>query len=169
MTEMDGSIEGVSGNTPSYRERLWPSVGVWLFWLLMTTSLGIAYGRVYGYIIGIIIGILSSILAVIALSFSSPIIEVDELVVRAGAARLPLRFVGEIIELGKENTTQSLRNRAHHNAFFLTRGWIRESILIAVTDEQDPHPYWQISTRNPTTLSESIREAKLGAGGSSEQ
>ena len=35
------TTEGIDGKNPVYQERLWPSLGQWIFALIMTSSLGI--------------------------------------------------------------------------------------------------------------------------------
>jgi len=157
--------EGQDGSINYYSERLWPGIGICAFLTLMTVSLGIAYGHAYGNAIGFLIGTFSTLLAVGSLFLTAPVIRVDDQVLRAGKARLPLRFVGAVHSLDKSATKTALRSTAHRQAFLLVRSWIDDSIVVTVTDTSDPHPYWHLSSRKIEALLNSIESAKMATGG----
>jgi hypothetical protein len=146
------TTEGIDGKTPVFRERLWPSVGQWVFVLVMTSSLGIAYGRAYGNDLGLMVGIAATILLGIGIVVNTPLIQIDELNFRVGRARLPLQFVGEIQKLDDQQSRRARSTDANSNAHFQLRGGIKNTVIVEVTDPQDPHPYWQVSTRKPDEL-----------------
>ena len=146
------TTEGIDGKTPVFRERLWPSVGQWVFVLVMTSSLGIAYGRAYGDDLGLMVGIAATILLGIGIVVNTPLIQIDELNFRVGRARLPLQFVGEIQKLDDQQSRRARSTDANSNAHFQLRGGIKNTVIVEVTDPQDPHPYWQVSTRKPDEL-----------------
>ena len=154
------TTEGVDGKNPVYRERLWPSIGMWLFAFVMTSSLGIAYGRAFGNELGLIVAIFTTIAVAIGLSVNAPIIQVDELNFRVGRARLPLQYVGKNIKLDGQQSRRARSTDANSNAHFQLRGGIKGSVIVEVTDPQDPHPYWQVSTRNPDALISALNNAK---------
>lgn len=146
------AIEGIDGEQVIYRERLLPPISTWVLIVFMTVSLGIAYGYVYGLTIGTWVSIASTFI-VFAVTYSiSPVLHVDELVLRVGNARLPRKFVGSPKILDKTQTLKSRRSHTHRDAYLVMRASIPESIVIEVRDEEDPHPYWQFSTRNPGAL-----------------
>jgi len=151
--------EGKDGAVVTYRERVFPSIGMWSFTLLMTLSLGLAYGRAYGANTGLAVAMATSSVAVIALLVNSPLLVIDDKVVRAGNARLPLCYVGTVKVLDKTATARARSKRAHPNAFYSLRAGISESLLIEVTDTEDPHPYWQVSSRNAHAVADAIRLA----------
>jgi hypothetical protein len=154
------TTEGVDGKSPTYQERLWPSVGQWTFAFIMTASLGIAYGRAYGMDLGVIVGISATILVAIGLIVNAPLIQVDELVFRVGRARLPLQYVGKIQKLDEEQSRRARSTDANSNAHFQLRGGIKNTVIVEVTDPQDPHPYWQVSSRNPDALINALSATK---------
>jgi hypothetical protein len=154
------TTEGVDGKSPTYQERLWPSVGQWTFVFIMTASLGIAYGRAYGIDLGVIVGVAATILVTIGLIVNTPLIQVDELVFRVGRARLPLQYVGKIQKLDEEQSRRARSTDANSNAHFQLRGGIKNTVIVEVTDPQDPHPYWQVSSRNPDALISALSAAK---------
>jgi hypothetical protein len=154
------TTEGVDGKSPTYQERLWPSVGQWTFAFIMTASLGIAYGRAYGMDLGSIVGIAATILVTIGLIVNTPLIQVDELNFRVGRARLPLQYVGKIQKLDEEQSRRARSTDANSNAHFQLRGGIKNTVIVEVTDPQDPHPYWQVSSRNPDALINALNATK---------
>lgn len=145
-------VEGIDGKQVIYHERLLPSIWTWILIVFMTVSLGIAYGYVYGVTFGIWLTIASTLGVFVVTYLISPIIQVDELVLRVGNARLPRKYVGSPKVLSPEQTTKSRRSHTHRDAYLVMRASVAESIVIEVQDEQDPHPYWQFSTRNPAAL-----------------
>jgi hypothetical protein len=153
------TTEGIDGKTPVFRERLWPSVGQWVFVLVMTSSLGIAYGRAYGNDLGLMVGIAATILLGIGIVVNTPLIQIDELNFRVGRARLPLQFVGKIQKLDDQQSRRARSTDANSNAHFQLRGGIKNTVIVEVTDPQDPHPYWQVSTRKPDELIAALQKA----------
>jgi hypothetical protein len=126
----------------------------------MTASLGIAYGRAYGMDLGLIVGIAATILVTIGLIVNTPLIQVDELNFRVGRARLPLQYVGKIQKLDEEQSRRARSTDANSNAHFQLRGGIKNTVIVEVTDPQDPHPYWQVSSRNPDALINALNATK---------
>jgi hypothetical protein len=154
------NTEGVDGKNPVFQERLWPSLGMWVFAFIMTTSLGIAYGQAYGSQLGLFVAIFTTLAIAIGLVVNTPLIQIDELNFRAGRARLPLAYVGKIQKLDDQQSRRARSTDANSNAHFQLRGGIKNTVIIEVTDPQDPHPYWQISTRNPDLLIAVLSSAK---------
>ena len=155
--------EGTTGKDPVYTERLWPSIGMWSFALIMTVSLGIAYGRAYGINLGIVVGAAASALVIFGLLKSTPTIRVDELNFEVGKARMPLKFIGKIQILDEAQSRRARSTDAHKDAHFQLRGGIKQTLIVEITDQTDPHPYWQISTRNPKQLVEILLAGKSSA------
>jgi len=156
------TTEGVDGKIPVFQERLWPSVGMWIFAFLMTTSLGIAYSQAYGKELGFMVAIATTLAVGIGLIVNTPLIQVDELNFRVGRARLPLQFVGKIQVLDDAQSRRARSTDANSNAHFQLRGGIKSSVIVEVSDPQDPHPYWQVSTRKPDLLIAALTNAKTG-------
>lgn len=154
------TTEGADGNSPVFQERLWPSLGQWVFAFIMTSSLGIAYGRAYGTDLGILVGMVATIVVTIGLIVNTPLIQIDELNFRVGRARLPLHYVGKIQKLDEEQSRRARSTDANSNAHFQLRGGIKNTVIVEVTDAQDPHPYWQVSTRKPDVLIAALNSAK---------
>jgi hypothetical protein len=156
------TTEGIDGKTPVFKERLWPSIGMWVFAFIMTTSLGIAYSQAYGTELGLIVAISTTLAVAVGLIVNTPLIQIDELNFRVGRARLPLQYVGKIQVLDDAQSKRARSTDANSNAHFQLRGGIKSSVIIEVTDPQDPHPYWQVSTRKPDSLVAALAKAKTG-------
>ena len=154
--------EGLDGKSPVFQERLWPSLGMWVFAFIMTASLGIAYSQAYGKELGFMVAIATTLVVGIGLIVNTPLIQVDELNFRVGRARLPLQFVGKIRVLDDAQSRRARSTDANSNAHFQLRGGIKTSVIVEVTDPQDPHPYWQVSTRKPDLLIAALTNAKTG-------
>lgn len=152
--------EGTSGAHAVYTERLWPSIGLWFFVLIMTVSLGIAYGRAYGTDVGVIVGAIASGAGIFGLLKNTATIRIDELNLQVGRARMPLRFIGPVQILDEQQSRRARSTDAHRDAFFQLRGGVKQTLIVKITDQSDPHPYWQISSRNPNLLAEKLTEAK---------
>jgi hypothetical protein len=145
-------IEGLDGKQPIYCERLLPGPFAWLLIAFMTASLGIAYGYVYGQLFGMTLALFATFGIYLFMYFGSPLIVLDELVLRVGHARLPREFIGDPKLLDETKTRESQRLHTHRQAYLIMRAAIKDSIVIDVKDENDPHPYWQFSTRHPKQL-----------------
>jgi hypothetical protein len=154
--------EGLDGKSPVFQERLWPSLGMWVFAFIMTASLGIAYSQAYGKELGFMVAIATTLVVGIGLIVNTPLIQVDELNFRVGRARLPLQFVGKIRVLDDAQSRRARSTDANSNAHFQLRGGIKSSVIVEVSDPQDPHPYWQVSTRKPDLLIAALINAKTG-------
>ncbi|MEI6229116.1 MAG: DUF3093 domain-containing protein [Actinomycetes bacterium] len=133
--------------TIRYRERLVAPVTVWLITAAMTASLGVAYGHWLGNRPGVVAFVISEGIVAFLLVTRTPIVQVDDHAFRAGKARLPLEFVGRIVPLDRDETVTAKGAAADPRAYLCSRGWIPGAILVEVTDEDDPHPYWLVSTR----------------------
>jgi hypothetical protein len=154
------TIEGVDGKNPVFQERLWPSLGMWVFAFIMTSSLGIAYGQAYGSELGLVVAIAATLAVAIGIVVNTPLIQIDELNFRAGRARLPLQYVGKVQKLDEQQSRRARSTDANSNAHFQLRGGIKATVIIEVTDPTDPHPYWQVSTRKPDSLIAALTTAK---------
>lgn len=152
--------EGLDGTQEFYREVLRPSGGAWAALLGLALMLGAAYL--------VALGPLAALIAIVALvglgafwfSRLRTVVRVDDRVVRAGAARLPLNYVGRVRALDAEESAIARSSGADANAYLVLRvGYARTSVAVEVTDPRDPHTYWLISTRHPERLVSAIMEA----------
>jgi hypothetical protein len=74
----------------------------------------------------------------------------DEL--RVGSAVLPLRYIGRIDVVRKEDKQAALGPELDPAAYLLHRAWIGPVVRVEVTDPDDPTPYWVFSVRDTDGL-----------------
>ena len=151
-------VEGIDGKQVRFHERLLPGPYSWLLVALMTISLGIAYGDVYGTLFGILLASISTLGVYLIMFFSSPVIRIDELVLRVGNARMPKMHLKDPEILDKRQTQKSRRIAVPRNAYQVMRASIGQSILVQISDPTDPHPFWQFSSRKPELLLKALTE-----------
>jgi len=126
----------------------------------MGASLAIAYQRAYHGNVGLVtFAVALGVTALVTLS-SSPVVEVTKESLRLGRAEISRMHVGQVAVLDALQTKQSLGSAGHHDAFTATRSGIQNSIVVQIVDENDPHPYWQFSTRRPDKVVAAL-ESKL--------
>jgi hypothetical protein len=171
VDDVDGlvGVEGVDGERVAYRERLHAPWPVWLIVTLLVLSLAVAYGHTLGRAAGVATFVGVEALVVWWLLATAPLVQVDERVLRAGRARLPVRVAGRIAPLDEAQTRDARGRLADPAAFLCTRGWISGSVLVEVEDDEDPHPYWLVSTRHGHDLAAALaasRDAATGADAS---
>jgi DUF3093 family protein len=77
---------------------------------------------------------------------------------RAGEARLPLRFVGQVDVVPRAGKQDALGPELDPAAFLMHRAWIGPIVRIEVTDPASRTPYWIVSTRDPDGLIKALRQ-----------
>lgn len=145
-----------------YTELLLPRWWVWLLPAAFAALLGIAYGAAYGATAGWSVAALAAALLLPALALGSRTkIAVDPSGVTAGRARLPARYIGAVRALDSAQTFRARTSAADPRAYLLLRTWsAATAVALEVTDPDDPHPYWLISTRRPQRLADALVAAR---------
>jgi len=155
----DGWAEGQDGHHAIYRERLYPPMVIVVLAIALAAIVGVAYAAAYGAAAGWLTGGMVAAAAVGALLLTSPAIRVDDRVVRAGRARLPLGVIASARALD----AQSMRDARRHGDprdYLVLRAWSsRRGVAIDLDDSQDPHPRWVVSSRHPERFASAIAEA----------
>ncbi|MDG4767003.1 DUF3093 domain-containing protein [Solwaraspora sp. WMMD406] len=75
---------------------------------------------------------------------------------RVDDARLPLRYVADVVALDADGRRELLGVAADPLAFVIQRPWIGGAVQIVLDDPADPTPYWVISSRHPIELATAI-------------
>ncbi len=136
----------------TYRERVNAPISLWVVVTAMTASLGVAYGHVLGNGWGLVTFAFTQGLATWWLVGTAPLISVTATELHVGPARLPVVYVGSVAVLDRDRTKAARGPRADPHSFMRLRPGVPASVVIEVTDSEDPHPYWMISTRRPEDL-----------------
>jgi hypothetical protein len=151
--------EGHDGSSPSYHERLHAQVATWIVSTVMILTLGIAFGYVLGAALGLLTFVLAELAAVWVLLKTAATIRIDDRILRAGRARLPLEYVGRSQILDPDATRRARGVDADTRAYLCVRSWLPGSVLVEVTDPSDPHPYWLVSSKDPAGLHTALVKA----------
>lgn len=150
--------EGRDGQARSYRERLYPPIAVFVLVIGLATMLGVAYGAAYGSALGWASGLLLGAAGVGALLATSTPIHVDDRVLRAGRARLPLTAVAQATALDAEAMREA-RRHGDPRDYLVLRAWSsRRGVSVELADARDPHPRWIISSRHAERLAAAVNE-----------
>lgn len=141
-----------------YRERLWPSPGVWALVPLMGATAAVAVLPVSAGWAVVAAALAMAALAVWAVR-ASPVVAVDDKHLVAGRARLPLAVVGEVEAWRGEDARRQRGPLLDARAHLLVRGWVGPVVTVQLTDPDDPTPYWVVSTRSPERLRDALESA----------
>ena len=148
-----------------YRERLLPPWWLWSAVAAFAAMVAVAYGYAWG--VGAAIG--SALVVGVGLGAllvaTSSVVAVDDRVVRAGRARFPA-VGGADPALGPRGVGTGTDQGLRPGAYTLLRTWASgRAVRIQVTDPDDPHPTWLISTRDPDALAAAIRRQSAAFAG----
>lgn len=147
-----------------YTERLTPPVWVWVLGLCFGVSVGFTFWVPFGMTFGIVSGIIVTALVLWWLWTTSPRITVTNQELQVGRAHIELYYVGLIARLDADSTARARGAEADPRAFAVMRPLsAKESITIEVCDDEDPHPYWLISSRDPQAFGNALVQAQQAA------
>ena len=133
-----------------FRERLYPSLGIWLALSLSFPVLLLA-AMPFGLEVGIAVSVVGGITLLLIAYLTSPVIEVSD-AMRAGRFTIPLDVMGEVTELTKESLKETIGVKSDARARMLIRAYVKTAVKIKMEDKADPTPYLVISTRRPKEL-----------------
>ncbi|QMW68425.1 DUF3093 domain-containing protein [Mumia sp. ZJ1417] len=142
---------------PSYREHL----SVPASWWLGAVGLAFMVWWIFALATPAWVALAAALLAAVAIGFGlvqygSAAVEVSNVHLRAGSARIPLVHCGEVTVLDAAQTRALHGPQADARAFFLIRPYITTAVRIEVVDPRDPTPYWLIGTRHPHELADAL-------------
>lgn len=95
-----------------------------------------------------------------SLFFAAPTVSVDDGVLTAGNAQIPVAQLGEVEILTGEELREAIGPKLDARAYLMVRGYIHSAIRVAVSDPADPAPYWVVTSRKPQTLRAAIEAAR---------
>lgn len=144
---------------PRYRERLTPSL-----WMLITIALaGPMVSLVFvpiGATLALVLGGVVSLLLVTASILLSPVIEVDGTVLRAGRAHIDAHWLADAAPRTGEEARRARGPELPRDGWHLLRGGVDGVVVVPLTDPDDPHHTWTLSSRTPDRLAAAIRSAR---------
>jgi hypothetical protein len=86
-------------------------------------------------------------------------VEVSGGELRIRGAHLPLTYVTGAIGLDAPTLRRVVGREGDPAAFVSIRPWIGPGVQVWIDDEEDPTPYWVVSTRRPDRLVDALRSA----------
>lgn len=147
-----------SNPAPAFRERLYASWWTWplplVAGVLLAAEVHMGYPGVRAWLP---YAVLIPLAIAVPLWLGRTKVEVLGGELWAGDAHLPLRFVedAEVVEPGDRRA--ALGPNLDPAAFVLHRPWVATSVRVWLQDEDDPTPYWIVSTRRPQELVRVLR------------
>lgn len=76
----------------------------------------------------------------------------DGRVFHAGDAHLPVSVISRVAIVPASAKSAALGRQLDPAAFVRHRSWVGPMVLVVLDDENDPTPYWLVSTRKPEAL-----------------
>jgi hypothetical protein len=148
---------------PDYREKLWPTPWIYIATLLLVPASILVLAPV-SMPAGIVTGIILYLAVVGSLTFTAPVIEVSDGMLRAGRAEVPLAQTGEATPALDAQARVERGTGLDARAFLVIRGWVQPVVKVPITDPSDPTPYWLLSSRHPEELAAEINGSRRPGG-----
>jgi hypothetical protein len=142
----------------TYRERLQPSGRVYIYLVLLIPASILVFAPI-NMAVGIVCAIVLYSGAASILFFLSPVVTIEDGMLTAGKARIPVSLVGEPVAYTGGEATLARGQKLDARAWLCIRGWISPVVKVFIHDPEDPVPYWLISTRNPNELVAALERA----------
>ena len=156
------SMSESAAPAPEFSERLWPAPSLYLALLLILPAVALVMTPLNAALaIPVAIGVFAAITGSLVLASPKVSVVGGELI--AGPARIPVRYLGETRELDAHTLRAAIGPRLDARAHLMVRGYIHSGVLVEVTDENDPAPYWVITVRKPKSLITAIDAARARA------
>lgn len=80
--------------------------------------------------------------------------------VRIRGAHVPLRYVSGAVALDQHTLRRVVGREGDPAAYISVRPWIGPGVQLWLDDEDDPTPYWVVSTRHPDQVLAVLRSAR---------
>ncbi len=158
---VDSPGSAASKDGPRYREHLGAPGWAWLVMFVLVLSLTLAFWVPLGAVAGICCLVLGSALVVWLLITTAPTVVVANRELRIGRVHIDADYIGLVATLDEKATADARGANADPRAFTILRPLTaKESVSLEILDDEDPHPYWLVSSRDPQALGQAIRAAQ---------
>jgi hypothetical protein len=146
----------------AFRELLRAPWWLWLAAFAVAALLGLEVGVAANLAIGITTALVVAAGLGTGVHRSSLLVEVRDGELWAGPAHAPRSAFGSVV--GHDPRTLRLRRGrdADPAAFLALRPWVHTAVELAVTDPEDPTPYWLVATTRPDELVAVLATVPLG-------
>lgn len=143
-----------------YRERLIAPLSWWILAGLFAVSILVAVVVATGPAWGLAAGLVCFAGSAGLLWAWGSVVEVTDTEFAVGRARIDLGYLGVASALDAEQARRRCGPEADARAYLVLRPYLATAVEVAVTDTDDPAPYWLISSRRPAQLVASLEDAK---------
>lgn len=130
-------------------------MGGWFGLVVLAGVVGVA-ASVAGTTVAVVVGAGVLVAGLVAAWVTSPVVEVVGADLRAGAACIPLRLLGEVRVLDRDGVREQMGPPWDPRAFACLRTWAGGGIRVEVLDPADPTPYWIVSSRRAGDLAAAL-------------
>lgn len=136
-----------------------------LSWWLLTAGFAIVVWWVFVLATPVAFAIGAGLVAfaaagIVLWQYGSARVTVGDGFVSAAGARIEIDYCGDAAALDAGRTVAVRGREADARAYLAIRPYIATSVRLGITDEQDPAPYWLISSRNPKRLAAAIESER---------
>lgn len=135
-----------------FREVIRPPFWLMAFIYFLALSLVIAIWAAMTTTIAAYTLAIASIGAVAIYFASRLIIEVDSEELRVGKAHISLEHLGVVHVLTQKEMLAKRTRGADPAAFLAIRFWTARGVVIEITDQRDPTPYWLVTSKRGEKL-----------------
>jgi Protein of unknown function (DUF3093) len=142
-----------------FRERLTVPVIWWVLAGLFSLSVLLAVGAYLGPVWGVGTAVAAMLVAAAIFMSASILISVDAHELRVGRASIEHVYIADCRALDAEATRRLAGVDADARAHLVLRPYVKTAVEITLNDNDDPVPYWLVSTRRPQQLSAAQRDA----------
>ncbi|MFC0643732.1 DUF3093 domain-containing protein [Cellulomonas phragmiteti] len=150
-----------AGVTARHHERLWPGPLGWGGVVAFAAVLGAAFVPV-DLVLSLVVGVVALVVGLVGAVLTTPRVDVEHGVLRAGAARIPVDLLADPRVLDRAGLRAELGPALDARAYACLRSWIGTAVRVEVRDPQDPTPYWIVSTRRPDALVAALGSDRAG-------
>jgi Protein of unknown function (DUF3093) len=142
-----------------FRERLTVPAIWWVLAGLFSLSVLLAVGVYLGAVWGVGVSVATILVAIAIFASASTVISVDANQIRIGRASIDHAYIAGCRALDAEQTRRRAGVEADARAHLVLRPYIKTAVEITLDDEDDPVPYWLLSTRHPQQLAAALHRA----------
>jgi hypothetical protein len=155
-------VTGVSSETSVlYDERLHVPLRWWVQATMFLASIWLAFVvALPATVAWTATAVLGLVVVALFLGYGAARVRVEDGVLHAGRARIPVSMLASPAPLDPEQTRLLAGRDADARAYHLLRPYLKRSVRVEVTDPADPAPYWLVSTRRPDELAGALASAR---------
>jgi hypothetical protein len=143
----------------TYREILWPNPMIYLAFLLEIPIIMLLIAP-FSLPLGILLSSVIFIAITIAVTVTSPRIQIADGKLRVGKASIGLEYLGAASAFTGTHAIAERGPKLDARAWTRFRAWIGPVVRVEINDDADPTPYWLFSTRRPEQLVAALRTAR---------